>query len=520
MLQFPVQLPELPISENTQFLLGAATCFGLAGTVVLSYLNRSDNGLPLPPSPPNWRIRGHYVPYRKSYLTVAQWIDKYGPMVTIRQGTEKIVIIGRQQAVVDIMEKQGAASADRPPMVSAGEMLSGGQSIAFTHVGDRLRLMRRALHSHLQPRASEAYEPLQMSTVKDAILDILDDPHSFQNHALTFTSSTIMKVAYGKTTRTFATDPELKDVRRRFQELSKSLRPGAYLVDTVPWLKHLPFYGRELRRDFERGKKLYTDQLAVVKEQLRRDEDTDPSFAKFMLENDRYKSWGFSEIEVAWLAGGLLLAGSHSAAVAICTVIMTAALHPEEQAKVQAELDEVIGRNRAPTFSDETSLPRLRAFIAECYRWRPTAPEGIAHRTTHDVIWENYCIPAGTTVIGNHWAISRDPDVYPDPYAFKPERWLDDAGEMREDLKFYVFGFGRRVCPGQHFAPREVFIHSLLALWAFRIELDDTKPINDMGYMSGVVPDLQPCTVEFKARIPEKDIRRMMETYPEPPETL
>ncbi|OJA13774.1 hypothetical protein AZE42_07463 [Rhizopogon vesiculosus] len=412
------------------------------------------------------------------------------------------------------MEKQGAASADRPPMVSAGEMLSGGQSIAFTHVGDRLRLMRRALHSHLQPRASEAYEPLQMSTVKDAILDILDDPHSFQNHALTFTSSTIMKVAYGKTTRTFATDPELKDVRRRFQELSKSLRPGAYIVDTVPWLKHLPFYGRELRRDFERGKKLYTDQLAVVKEQLRRDEDTDPSFAKFMLENDRYKSWGFSEIEVAWLAGGLLLAGSHSAAVAICTVIMTAALHPEEQAKVQAELDEL---QPFPTKHRFPACAPSSLSVIDGDRQLPK--ESLTERLTTSFGQENYCIPAGTTGPNNYWrlrAISRDPDVYPDPYAFKPERWLDDAGEMREDLKFYVFGFGRRVCPGQHFAPREVFIHSLLALWAFRIELDATKPINDMGYMSGVVPDLQPCTVEFKARIPEKDIRRMMETYPEP----
>ena len=41
-------------------------------------------------------------------------------------------------------------------------------------------------------------------------------------------------------------------------------------------------------------------------------------------------------------------------------------------------------------------------------------------------------------------AIARDPDVYPDPEAFKPERWLNAKGEMRDDLKYYNWGFGRR----------------------------------------------------------------------------
>ncbi|KAG1727107.1 cytochrome P450 [Suillus lakei] len=499
-----LQLSDLRIYDNTQpVLAGAAACLAV-GLIVRTYLAKSEGSLPLPPSPPNWRLRGHYVPYRKSFITVARWIDEYGPCVTIRQGTEKIVIVGRQKAVVDIMEKQGAASADRPPMVSAGEMLSGGQSIAFTHAGDRLRLMRRALHSHLQPRAAEAYEPLQFSQAKNAVIDILEDPHNFQNHALTFTASTIMKIAYGKTTRTLATDPEVKDVRRRFTSLSQSLRPGAYLVDSIPWLKYVPGYGRALRREFERGKKLYFDQLNRVKEQLT-NEDMGPSFAKYMLEND--KSYGFTETEIAFLAEALLKPRARLL-WQYARSSWQPAIFPEEQAKVHAELDAVIGRNRVPNFADEKSLPRMCAFIAECYRWRPTAPEGIAHRTTKD---ENYCIPAGTTVIGNHWAISRDPDAYPDPHAFKPERWLNNEGEMREDLKFYVFGFGRRVCPGQHLAPRAVFIHSLLALWAFQLTLDTSKPLNDMGYMSGVVPDIQPCTVGFQTRVPEPELRRMMQ---------
>ncbi|KAG0705941.1 cytochrome P450 [Suillus ampliporus] len=70
------------------------------------------------------------------------------------------------------------------------------------------------------------------------------------------------------------------------------------------------------------------------------------------------------------------------------------------------------------------------------------------------MIWhqENHCIPAGTTVFGNQWAISRDPEAYPEPDAFKPQRWIDAEGRPRDDLKKFVYGFGRRVCPGQHIA--------------------------------------------------------------------
>ncbi|KAG2155673.1 cytochrome P450 [Suillus clintonianus] len=506
-----LELPDLRISDNVQLVLSAAACLGVVGVISRAYLLKSERDLPLPPSPPTWRLGGHLLPHHHPSLTLARWIDEYGPLITIRSRFEKIVIIGRYKAAVDIMENQGKFLADRPRRIAAGEIFNGGVNIAFSPVGDRFRRMRRALHSHLQPKAAEAYQPLQMSHVKNTVLGILDDPRNFQNHVTTYAATTIMKVAYGKTTPTSAIDPEVVEVHRRMRTATAVMNPDAYLVDSIPWLKYLPWYGRELKKEFERFKKLNISQLNLVKEKMR-DADAGPSFTKHLLENSHF--YGLTETEMAFLGGTFFVAGTSTTSAAVCTILMAAACFPEEQAKVQAELDAVIGRHRAPTFADQKSLPRLQAFISEALRWRPTLPTGaLAHRTTHD---ENYCIPAGTTVYGNHWAISRDPDVYPEPDAFKPQRWIDDQGCLRDDLKFFIFGFGRRVCPGQHVANRSVFINSLLILWAFRLTLDPTKPLNDMGFMLGSpVSNVPPCAIEFEARIPESELRHMMEHYPE-----
>ncbi|KAG1903962.1 cytochrome P450 [Suillus fuscotomentosus] len=494
-----------------QLVLGVAACVLGVAVIARAYRPRSKSGLPLPPSPPNWRLMGHFLPPRNSFLTVAEWINEYGPVITIRAGTEKVVIIGRHKAAVEIMEKQGRVLADRPPM-NAGQMITGGLAIGFTGVGDKFRRMRRAIHTHLQPKAAEAYQPMQMSFAKNTVLNVLDDPSDFQNHVISYAMTTILTVAYGKDTPTSATDPEVRAIRQYMSVFRTVLSPGAYWVDTIPWLKYLPWYGRNLKREFESSRKIFVSQMNRLKQQSQSNVDAGPSFGRYVLENERLI--GLSESEAHFLPGTFFAAGGDSSTAAICTVLMAAACFPEEQAKVQAELDEVVGRHRAPTFADQQSLPLLDAFISEALRWRTLSPNGFPHRTTQDVIWENYCIPAGTTVLGSNWAISRDPEVYPDPDVFKPQRWMNDQGGLRDDLTFFVYGYGRRICPALHLANRSVWINSALLFWAFQLTLDPTKPLDDVGFIHVAMPHVS-CPIVFTPRVPDAELRRIMRIYPE-----
>ncbi|KAG1747934.1 cytochrome P450, partial [Suillus paluster] len=518
-----LQLTDLLLSDNIQLVV-SATCLSVAALIAHTYLFSTENGLSFPPSPSTWGLRGHFIPPRNAYLTVASWIEEYGPLITLRAGTEKFVVIGRYKACLtaaaEIMEKQGASLVDRPRSLAAGELLGGGMLIPFVPAGERFRRMRRlkyngymtlhyrAIHTHFQPKAAEAYRPLQMSHAKNTVIYILNGPYNFQDHARTYAAATSMKISYGKTTPTSATDPEVRRVTEFADKFRFALHPGAYLVDSISWLKYLPWYARELRDGCRDSRELFIEQLCRVKQELGVG-DASPSFGRYLLEHGSL--YGLSELEMAYLAGAVVGAGSDTTTLAICTVLMAAAVFPEEQRKVHAELDAVIGNNRAPTFTDEQSLHRLRAFVSEALRWRPLVPMRIPHRTTMEVVWENHHIPARTTVTGNHWSISRDPDVFPDPNTFKPDRWLGIEGRVRDDPKFFVFGFGRRVCPGQDVANSSVFVNTALVLWAFRLTLDSTKPLDDMAFMDGSLPKEQPCTIEFQTRIPEVEIRCIME---------
>jgi len=77
-----------------------------------------------------------------------------------------------------------------------------------------------------------------------------------------------MKIAYGKTTPTSATDPEVIRIVEGVERLRVALRPGEYMVDSIPALKYLPWYGRNLRDGFRSTRELFTEQLSRIKKQL------------------------------------------------------------------------------------------------------------------------------------------------------------------------------------------------------------------------------------------------------------
>ena len=128
------------------------------------------------------------------------------------------------------------------------------------------------------------------------------------------------------------------------------------------------------------------------------------------------------------------------------TFFLAMVLNPDAMKKAQGELDRVVGKERLPDFSDKDKLPYIDALVKELLRWNPPVPTGFPGRATQDDVYRGYFIPAGTIVMGNIWAIFRDPNVYPDPEVFNPDRFLKDGkpNPLVPNPGDRVFGFGRR----------------------------------------------------------------------------
>jgi len=170
--------------------------------------------------------------------------------------------------------------------------------------------------------------------------------------------------------------------------------------------------------------------------------------------------------------------GVETVSSSVIIIVFSLVLHPEAQKKAQAEIDQVVGHGRLPTFDDRASLPYVEALYREIQRWRPVTTLGFAHTTTKDDVYKGYYIPKGTLVIPNNWAITRDKTRYHEPERFLPERFFNADGTLNGDTVEYIFGFGRRACPGRDIADSMLWLTLACLLSVFHI----SKAKDDNGH--------------------------------------
>ncbi|KAG1806933.1 cytochrome P450 [Suillus plorans] len=489
------------LTGNTNY----AACVAIVVAVlVVTYKKFSlahRKGIQLPPGPPARWFWRNALPTVNIACTLTDLVREYGPVVSFRQGSKVIIVIGGVEAAEDIMEKEGASLVDRPRSIAAGEMLSNGMSLTMAGAGERFRRLRKAIHPHLQPKAAEAYQDMLHENAMDFILDVLNDPTNYEKHTQRFASSIVLRVTYGKSAPTAIANPEFVRLCRVVDNFQSVIRPGAYLVDRVPLLRYLPGYGKQIYKWHNEELELFRYHLRRVKSEV--DENkADPSLTKALLENTEEHQ--LSTDEMAYLAGTLFGAGFDTASDA--TYYRYCNYHYYYGCGVPPTRP-----GKAPTFNDSSSLPQLHAFILEALRWRPVVQIGFPHRATKDVLWKGHCIPKGATVYGCHWALSRDPIAFPDPEIFNPQRWFDSEGRLKDNnARFITYGFGRRVCPGLHFTNHALYIITALLMWSFRIAQRPDAPINTYAFSDRVTPHAEPFEINVIPRVEVAKLRAAM----------
>lgn len=104
--------------------------------------------------------------------------------------------------------------------------------------------------------------------------------------------------------------------------------------------------------------------------------------------------------------------------------------------------------------------------------------------------------------------MAHDPNVYSDPFAFRPERFLGHEGRLPEpDPYLTCFGFGRRICPGRTLANANIYLSIAQCLAVFKV----TKPVKN-GIESDLRPEFQPGLISQPAPY-DVDIRVRSPAY-------
>lgn len=246
--------------------------------------------------------------------------------------------------------------------------------------------------------------------------------------------------------------------------------PAQYLVEAYPWISKLPKRIYPLpSMIWDEGQKLlkYFYALTVEGAQLEQD-----SFSKRLI-HDQEKNNNLSPKEIASLTGNLIGGGVDTTTTTIIVFIFAMCAFPRVQQKAQKEIDRVLA-GEPPTWADEDSLPYCNALLTEIFRWRAAiALGGPPHAPVRDDSYKGMFIPRGTSIIGNLWAIHRNPRDYPSPDEVRPERFLEERQPNPSKKGIFTFGWGRRLCSGQPLAEQGIWFTIVELLWSFRMRSTD-----------------------------------------------
>lgn len=354
----------------------------------------------------------------------------------------------------------------------AGDYVSEGLHSILLPYGNQWRIHHRIQRELLTNHRTQAYRYLQDIESKQIVYDMLKSS-DFVGHFRRYTSSVMFTLAYGKRLESPGRH-EIAEASKITENISLAADQAKnMIVEVYPVLDYIP-------RCFAPWKRIGTRLHA----------QTVQFFEQQMLEGLRSPAWNWSKHiialnetkdlsnkEIVYILGALYEAGSETTATVLQIFVLASVLHPECIGRAQLELDESVGNDRMPTFEDMPRLPYLNAFIKEVLRWRPIAPLGIPHAPSKIGEFMGYSIPEGATIFPNNWTLDLDDAVFRDPYAFKPERWLEDP-----NLPLSTFGFGRRACPGKQMAENSLYIAIARLIWGYnfhhayenglRVELD------------------------------------------------
>ncbi|XP_068103965.1 cytochrome P450 2G1-like [Hyperolius riggenbachi] len=450
----------------------------------------------LPPGPPPLPLLGNLLQIRTGELlaSLQKFREEYGPVFTVHFGSRPVVMLCGYNAIKEALVDQKHAFSGRGKM-PINDYVMKGYGITASN-GERWKQMRRftlttlrnfgvgkrSIEERIQEEAQFLLEEFQKTGEKPF------DPTFFLSCAV---SNIICSVVFGN--RFEFSDQRFLSLLRNINGIIRYMASAWNLVlYNFPQLfRHIPGPHQRILKHISELKTFVRERVEESKESL--DPQSPRHFIDcFLIKMQQDMMTPDTEFHMENLVAStvnLFFAGTETVSTTLRYGFLILLKYPEIQAKVQNEIDQVMG-HQYPSVNDRARMPYTEAVIHEIQRFGDIIPTGLPHTTTEDVQFQNYLIPKGTDVFPLLTSSLKDPEHFPNPEVFLPERFLDNQGNVKKNPALLPFSAGRRICPGEGLARTEIFLFVTTILQKFTLttsvsqeELDLSPEISSSGHL-------------------------------------
>uniref|UniRef100_A0A2K5WFH1 unspecific monooxygenase n=1 Tax=Macaca fascicularis TaxID=9541 RepID=A0A2K5WFH1_MACFA len=428
----------------------------------------------------------------------------YGPVFTVYFGLKPIVVLHGYEAVKEALIDHGEKFSGRGSFPVA-EKVNKGLGILFSN-GKRWKEIRRfslmtlrnfgmgkrSIEDRVQEEALCLVEELRKTNASPC------DPTFILGCA---PCNVICSVIFHN--RFDYKDQRFLNLMEKFNENLRILSsPWIQVCNNFPALiDYLPGSHNKIVKNFAYVKSYVLERIKEHQESL--DMDNPRDFIDcFLIKMEQEKHNLQSEFTIESLIAtvtDMFGAGTETTSTTLRFGLLLLLKYPEVTAKVQEEIECVVGRNRSPCMQDRSHMPYTDAVVHEIQRYIDLIPTNLPHAVTCDVKFRNYLIPKGTTIITSLTSVLHNDKEFPNPEMFDPGHFLDRSGNFKKSDYFMPFSAGKRICVGEALARMELFLFLTSVLQNFNLkslvdpkDLDTTPVVN--GFAS-VPPFYQLCFI-------------------------
>eukprot|EP00262_Sarcandra_glabra_P008222 TRINITY_DN21552_c0_g1_i1.p1 TRINITY_DN21552_c0_g1~~TRINITY_DN21552_c0_g1_i1.p1 ORF type:complete len:515 (+),score=34.18 TRINITY_DN21552_c0_g1_i1:98-1642(+) len=496
-------------------------------SVIYNITMKSKNGGKEAPQPAGaWPVLGHIPLLLKvsfSHRSLGDLADKYGPAYKLRVGWREMFVVSNWQLAKECLSTNDRKFANRPLTVAS--KLVGWEYAIFSlsPLGDHWRDTRKlAVHQLLSNTKLEALEHVWYSEIDMFVKDFYqlwrrngENPvgQEMKERLFGYLFNINTRMVAGK--RFYGTKEkgeEAKDFIRVTDDVLHLLAAQC-VGDAFPFMQWVDFFGQQKAMKKTNGELDAILQSWVDEKRLKRPAPGETKdFMDILVSmasegklpsQSHYSPDTFIKAACFTTVAG----GTETTATELIWCFSLLLSNTSVLKKAQAELDAQVGRDRRVEKSDIGKLVYLHAIVKETLRLYPAGPLLLPHEATEDCEVGGYTVKAGTALLVNAWKIHRDPNVYSDPNAFRPERFLEqniDLDVWGKQFELIPFGSGRRSCVGASMAMQVMLLSLAHLLHSFDWAAPPDAPVDLTEGLSLNLPKLNPLNALVTPRLPSK----------------